>query len=286
MKKILLLCLSSLMLLSFRGIAAPANVNFASERGLLFHLVFDGRPLLRTQASQVHIDRLTPGFHWAEFRIPTAYGGAVNYRTRLYLDPGVETSFVLLARSGYPPVLRKVAAVPIRSRGVYSPGTPGYPGGYNPDYGPDPNGSGSNNGDYNDGGYSGPANPIPGPNGPDPNYPTYPPVPEPAPYPNGNSSYRVMSAADVDGLVQFLKNKSFDDNKLPVIKQALGESLIQSANLARLMRTLSFESNRLDLAKYGYGRVVDRQNFYRVYDAFDYSMSSRELQEYISRQRN
>ncbi|WP_324673748.1 DUF4476 domain-containing protein [Hymenobacter sp. GOD-10R] len=292
MKKYLLLCLGILLLMGFRGTAAPATVNFASERGLPFQLVFDGRPLLRTSASRVRIDRLTPGFHWAEFRIPTAFGGAVNYRTRLFLDPGLETSFVLLARSGYPPVLRKVAAVPIRTGGFYPPNAPGYPGGTYDDsgYGSSPNGNGRNgSGDYNDGGYSGPANPIPGPNGPDANYPTmpnnYPPAPNPAPYPNNDNYSSVMSAADVDGLVQFLQKKSFDDNKLPVIKQALGESLIQSADLARLLRTLSFESNRLDLAKYAYARVADRQNFYQVYDALQYSASSRELQDFISQQR-
>ncbi|OUJ70221.1 DUF4476 domain-containing protein [Hymenobacter crusticola] len=294
MKKTLLLCLSTLLLLSFRGMAAPATVNFASERGLPFQLVFDGRPLLRTSASRVRIDRLTPGFHWAEFRIPTAFGGAVNYRTRLFLDPGLETSFVLLARSGYPPVLRKVAAVPIRTGGFYPPNSPGYPGGtYNdPGYGASPDGSGRNDsGVNNEGGYSGPANPIPGPNGPDPNYPNtpnnYPSAPAPAPYPNNGSGtyYQAMSAADVDGLLQFLQKKSFDDNKLPVIKQALGESLVQSADLARLMQTLSFESNRLELAKYAYARVADRQNFYRVYDALQYTASSRELQDFVSQQR-
>jgi len=292
MKKTLILCFGALLLLSFRVVAAPANVNFASERGLPFQLVFDGRPLLRTSgASRVHIDRLTPGFHWAEFRIPTAFGGAVNYRTRLYLDPGLETSFLLLARSGYPPVLRKVAAVPIRTGGFYPPTGPSYPSGtYDPGNGNYPGGNGrADDGDYRNDDYSGPANPVPGPNGPDANYPNtpnhYPPTPGPAPYPNNGGYDRVMSGADVDGLLQFLKNKSFDDNKLPVIKQALSESLIQSADLAQLMRTLSFESNRLDLAKYAYSRVADRQNFYRVYDAFQYSTTSRELQDFISQQR-
>jgi hypothetical protein len=273
------------MLFSFRVKAAPANVNFASERGLPFLLVFDGRPLVRNGASKVHIDRLTPGFHWAEFRIPTAYGGAVNYRTRLYLDPGLETSYVLLTRSGYPPVLRKVAAVPIRSGGSY-PGGLGYPGGYGT-Y-PHDNARPNDPGEYEEDGYSGPANPVPGPNGPDAGYPStpgnYPPASSNGPY-SESSSYRVMSGADVEGLVQFLKDKSFDDNKLPIIKDALSESWVQAADLARLIRTLSFESNRLDLAKFAYARVADRQNLYRVYDAFEYSSTAKEMQEFIRQQR-
>jgi hypothetical protein len=187
-------------------------------------------------------------------------------------------------------VLRKVAAVPIRSGGS-NPGGLGYPGGsYDPGYGTFPNGNRRSESEeaYEQDAYDGPANPVPGPNGPDSTYPStrgnYPPVPNNAPY-SESGSYRVMSGDDVAGLVQFLKEKSFDDNKLPIIKDALSESGVQAADLARLIRTLSFESNRLELAKFAYARVVDRQNLYRVYDAFEYASTAKEMQEFVSQQR-
>ncbi|UOQ73418.1 hypothetical protein [Hymenobacter cellulosilyticus] len=123
MKKALLLCFGLLVLLAADLKAAPANVNFSSERGIPFNLVFDGRALTRNGAREVHIDRLVPGYHWAEFFIPTGYGRSISYRTRVFLDPGLETTYVLVTRQGYPPVLRKVGAFPLRGgpRGGYGP---------------------------------------------------------------------------------------------------------------------------------------------------------------------
>ncbi|MET4074069.1 DUF4476 domain-containing protein [Hymenobacter sp. UYCo722] len=99
----------------------PANVNFTSERGVAFGLVLDGRPLTRGVARQVHVDQLLPGAHWADFTLLTPYGGAVRFRSRVWLQPGLETSFVLVARPGWPLSLQQVNAVPLCG--------PGYGGG-------------------------------------------------------------------------------------------------------------------------------------------------------------
>ena len=120
MKKALLLALATLLASAAPALAyppVPANVNFTSERGLPFGLVLDGRPLTRGVARQVHVDQLVPGQHWADFSVPTAYGGALRFRRRVWLEPGVETSFVLVARPGWPLDLRQVSAV-----ALYGPG--------------------------------------------------------------------------------------------------------------------------------------------------------------------
>ncbi|RYU78694.1 DUF4476 domain-containing protein [Hymenobacter persicinus] len=267
MKKALLLCLGLLLLAS--GLrAAPANVNFASERGMSFQLIFDGRPLTRGAARQVHIDRLTPGYHWAEFVIPTGYGRPYNFRTRVFLDPGLETSFVLITRSGYAPVLRKVAEValypgygPGRGGNGYGHGNHGgyqnAPGGYDSDYGY-PN-DGGNYGNPNDG-YGG----------------QY----------DGGNNLRVMSPQDADMLVQTVKRNSFDSNRLSIAKQALDQTYIQSDDLRRLLDTFDFEASKVELAKYAYARVADRQNFYRIYDTFDFQTSVQEVQRAVGGGRN
>jgi len=76
----------------------PANVNFTSEHGVPFG----------------------PGAHWADFTVPTPYGGAVRFRSRVWLQSGLETSFVLVARPGWPINLQQVNAVPL-----YGPGSGG-----------------------------------------------------------------------------------------------------------------------------------------------------------------
>jgi len=275
MKKTLLLSLGLLLMLASGLRAAPANVNFASERGTPFQLVFDGRPLTRGAARQVHIDRLTPGYHWAEFLIPTGYGRSYNFRTRVFLDPGLETSFVLITRSGFPPALRKVAEVALRpgyggsGRGGNGPG--GYPGG---NY---PNGPGGYDAGYQNDGYNGNDDPqYGGQNNGNPNdgYGGQ--------YPGGSvSSFRVMPAQDADLLAQTLKRSSFDSNRLATAKQALDQTYVQADDLKKLLNSFDFEASKVELAKFAYAHVADRQNFYRVYDAFDFQSSVQEVQRAV-----
>ncbi|TGE14927.1 DUF4476 domain-containing protein [Hymenobacter elongatus] len=286
MKKALLFSLSLLLLLAADLKAAPANVNFTSERGIPFQLVFDGRALTRGGARQVHIDRLVPGYHWAEFFIPTRYGRPVAYRTRVYLDSGLETSYVLVTRQGYPPVLRKVGAVSLRGnyRGGRNPGG-GYDpncddeGGLNDDYYDDSYGSnnsgnqGNDNGTRDNGGYA---------NGSDTPDESYPPS-RGGQYSGGAVSYRVLAPQDVDVLVSSVKGKSFDSSRLSIAKQALDQSSIRADDLKRLLETLDFENSRVELAKYAYPHVADQQNFYRVYDAFQFDSNVREIQEATKR---
>lgn len=281
MKKLLLsLAFLLVLLLSAEGVrAAPAVVNFSSERGVAFQLIFDGRPLTQPGARAVRIDRLTPGFHWAEFLIPVGYGRVVAYRTRVLLDPGLEATYVLLARPGYGLQLRKVAEAPIRRGYAVGEPAPYPPGGA---YGQYPN---------DDYGYrrDGNAYPPNGGNQPTDSYPA-PAAPYPAPpnnsapqYPNNTDGYhvtryRALTAAEVTGLAESMQRTASDETRLSLARQAINQTSIQTADLVRLLQTLSMEGSRLTLAKHAYPYVADPQNFSRVYDVFDFEASIQELQ--------
>lgn len=308
MKKALLFALAGLLAVAAPALAYPpaANVNFSSERGVPFGLVLDGRPLTRGAARQVHVDQLAPGAHWADFTLPAPYGGAVRFRSRVWLEPGLETSFVLVARPGWPLALRQVDAMPLCAPGY---GNGGYPGGHynSPTYGhgqggygqgnPYGNGYGgrgtdghaSGNGGYNGGnsGYpndNGGYSPGNGPtNGYDPNG-AYDPAPSGAGYYPGAavSSYRTLPPHDVDALVQAVQQHPFEASKLSTAKEALSQSSIQADDLKRLLRSLDSEASRVELAKFAYPHVADRQNFYRVYEVFDFDTSAQEVQQAVT----
>lgn len=269
MKKALLFCLSLLLLTAAHLQAAPANMNITSERGVPFNLRFDGRALTRGGARQVHLNRIAPGVHWAEFLIPVGYGRSISYRTRVFLDPGLETSFVLLTRPGRSPELRKVAAVPVR--GGYGSGGYGN-GGYGNTQGHDDD---DDDDDDDDGEpyYGNNQPPVGSPNGGYPNG---------GGYPGSSVSYnRVMSPAEAESLVAAVHRQSFDKDKLPMARLALSETGLRAEDLTRLMKELSFEDSKMELAKYGSSRVVDRQNLYRLNEGFTFSHSASELQEYL-----
>lgn len=292
MKKALLLALAALFAAVAPALAhPPANVNFASESGVPFGLVLDGRPLTRGVARQVHVDQLAPGVHWADFTVPTAYGGAVRFRSRVWLEPGLETTFVLIARPGWPLDLRQVNAVAVYGRGY---GGRGYGNGYNGGgyyNSPAPYGQGNspyNNSPYNNGsngpGYGTPNNGNGSPggynngndgnnnNGSSPDYGAGPAV----------NNYRTLAPQDVDALLQTLRSRPFEATKLSTAKEALNQSSIRADDLARLLQSFNAEASRVELAKYAYAHVVDPQDFDRVYEAFQFEASVREVQQAIA----
>lgn len=90
-----------------------------------------------------------------------------------------------------------------------------------------------------------------------------------------------MSAADFQTLMATVSSKPFESTKLDIIKQALAVNKVTSAQVAQLMGQLDFESTKLDLAKFAYGKVLDKNNYYIVNNAFDFSSSSSELSQFI-----
>ena len=296
MKKALLLALAGLFAAVAPALAhppAPANVNFASERGVPFGLVLDGRLLTRGVARQVHVDQLVPGAHWADFSVPTAYGGTVRFRSRVWLEPGLETTFVLIARPGWPLRLRQVDAVALYGPGrgygndrrydgprYNSPapyGRDGY-GNYSPN-GPTPtypqNGGGEDDGNDDDGdidddGYG-------STNG-------YGNTPGGAGYYPGSatSSYRALAPPEVNALVQAVRQQRFEAGKLSTAKTALNQTALPTDDLKRLLLTLDFEASRVELAKFAYPHVTDPQNFTRVYQTLNFESSKREIEQAVS----
>ena len=314
-----LFTLAASVLLTYTAIAAPpappATANFASERGQAFSLVLDGRLLTRPLARQVHVGQLLPGQHWADFSLPTAYGPPMRFRTAVWLQPGVETSYVVVVRPGYGPQLRQVSAVPLYGP-AYGPG--GYGGGYPPPprpggaYGSGPGGA------YNGGGYGANGGAYGGGN----NYPNYPnsapyggqnggygnapaylggygPGGAAAPgnptggYPgspatggynqgapgSGNQNAAALQPADVQGLVQDLRSRTGDEERVDLAKQALNQATVRADELAQLINTLDNDEARIDLAEYGYEHVSDPANFYRVYGALRSAADVREVQQ-------
>lgn len=90
-----------------------------------------------------------------------------------------------------------------------------------------------------------------------------------------------MSAYDFMALKSVVANSSFDDTKLTICKQALSSSAVTSSQVCELMRMMTFESNKLELAKFAYRNVVDKSRYYLVNSAFTFSSSVDELNRYI-----
>ncbi len=78
-----------------------------------------------------------------------------------------------------------------------------------------------------------------------------------------------------------LKQTSFDKDRLRIAKQYANNQRLNSAEVAKIMDEFSFESSRLNFAKFAWHKVVDPQNYFNVNRAFSFSKSIRELDRYI-----
>ncbi len=79
-----------------------------------------------------------------------------------------------------------------------------------------------------------------------------------------------------------ISNQWFDSGKLQVARQAISMNSLTAAQVSELMQLFSFESSKLELAKMAFANTVDKQNYYIVNNAFWFSSSVAELDQYIS----
>ena len=90
-----------------------------------------------------------------------------------------------------------------------------------------------------------------------------------------------MNPQDYDAAYQMISKESFDSSKLTLAEQVVSSNLMTASQILGICKLFSFESNKLDFAKYAYGYCVDQNKYYLLNDAFSYESSKRELDEFI-----
>lgn len=78
------------------------------------------------------------------------------------------------------------------------------------------------------------------------------------------------------------KNANFDESKLSMIRQQMRTSMFTAQQITTLVKEMSFDKSKLSLAKLMYPKCADQEQYFLVYDAFDFDSSKRELMDYIS----
>ncbi|SEM88844.1 protein of unknown function [Chryseobacterium taichungense] len=102
---------------------------------------------------------------------------------------------------------------------------------------------------------------------------------------NGGLNYpNVMDNQTFQQFMDTMKNRAwFDDKKMEFINQQGRHAMFTSKQISILVKDLSFDKNKLALAKLLFSKCVDKQNYFLVYDSFDFESSRKELMEYISK---
>ncbi len=99
---------------------------------------------------------------------------------------------------------------------------------------------------------------------------------------NNNSNFnRAMTVQQFERFKTSLKSESFDETRMNIAKQVLSTNFVTTAQVKEVLGFFSFESNKLDMAKYAYKNTIDKNEYYTVGDVFSFSSNKDELMEYI-----
>ncbi|MDA9328775.1 DUF4476 domain-containing protein [Flavobacteriales bacterium] len=78
-----------------------------------------------------------------------------------------------------------------------------------------------------------------------------------------------------------IKAHDFDDAKKTDIEELFSSKCLTTNQISKLLKVLSFEEDKLDLAKKAYGNVADPENFKSINSIFDFDDSKNELQKFV-----
>lgn len=111
-----------------------------------------------------------------------------------------------------------------------------------------------------------------------------PPFPGQHPsFPGGGwGQLQPMTHQEFAGLVQVIRNRSFDSDQLLIAKQSVRNAALSTTQILQIMDLFSFESTKLTFAKLAYDHCWDRQNYFMINEAFTFSSSIRSLEQDIA----
>lgn len=90
-----------------------------------------------------------------------------------------------------------------------------------------------------------------------------------------------MTTTDLNSAVSSIKAKSFEDSKLTLAKQVTSANCLDAGQIKTIMGCFDYEATKLEFAKFAYDYCIDKNNYFKVNDAFDYESSIEELDAYI-----
>jgi len=98
---------------------------------------------------------------------------------------------------------------------------------------------------------------------------------------NGGYNRNMLSSRDMDDLRARVNDRITDTDKEKLMKSVLDNRSYTTDQVRAMMGWLSFESTKLDFAKWAYDHVSDRRNFWKLESEFSFSSSKDEFNDYI-----
>lgn len=90
-----------------------------------------------------------------------------------------------------------------------------------------------------------------------------------------------MESPDFASAQSSIESQSFSDSKMRVAKQVARNNCLLSTQVKDLLGLFSFETDKLEFAKFAFDFTYDRANYYKVNDAFSFESSIEDLESFL-----
>ena len=99
-----------------------------------------------------------------------------------------------------------------------------------------------------------------------------------------NGCTKPMSSASYERSKASIQGKTFSDEQMTIFKQVVRSNCLSVNQVIGFIELFTYEEEKLDVAKLAYPKTVDKGNYYQVNDAFTYSDTIEELEDFLSTQ--
>jgi hypothetical protein len=100
-------------------------------------------------------------------------------------------------------------------------------------------------------------------------------------YSNHNYGWNAVCVTDFNIGCRSIRSFGYDSDRLRSAKRFVRNNYVSSHQIADMMRMFSFESTKLEFAKYAFHRTCDVQNYGTVFNHLGFNSSRRDLDCYI-----
>lgn len=93
-----------------------------------------------------------------------------------------------------------------------------------------------------------------------------------------------MEESNFESMLSKMNEKISDAQKRDFIKTTMKNNWFNCDQVLIILQNLGFENTKVELAKLIWSRTSDRENYFKIYDAFTFSSSEKAVQDYIDSQ--
>ncbi len=100
-----------------------------------------------------------------------------------------------------------------------------------------------------------------------------------------NDNHCKTSPSELDYILKTIKDQQFTKEKINIAKAHIAKNCFDLPQISLIVEQFSFDSNKLDILKYGFQHSDEKDKFYKLRDLLNFNANKRDFDEFLLNQR-